>query len=68
LVGKVLLQAAIAMSDEEGFKGRIGLHSLPQAETFYSNIGMTNCGIDVSYENLRYFEMTPEQAAAFIQG
>jgi hypothetical protein len=68
LVGKVLLQAAIAMSEEEGFKGRIGLHSLPQAETFYLNIGMTDCGIDLGYEKLRYFEMTPQQAAAFIQG
>jgi hypothetical protein len=68
MVGKVLLQAAIELSDDEGFKGRIGLHSLPQSETWYSNIGMTDLGKDVAYLNLRYFEMTPEQATAFVQG
>jgi len=52
LVGKVLLQAAIELSDDEGFKGRIGLHSLPQSETFYSNIGMTDLGKDTAYLNL----------------
>jgi hypothetical protein len=68
LVGKVLLQAAIELSLDEGFKGRIGLHSLPQSETWYVNCGMTDLGIDADYQKLRYFEMTPEQAAAFTQG
>ena len=27
---------------------------------------MTDLGIDPDYEGLRYFEMTPEQARAFI--
>lgn len=27
---------------------------------------MTDLGIDVGYQNLRYFEMTPKQADAFI--
>ena len=52
----------------EGFKGRIGLHSLPQSNNFYANkVGMTDMGQDEEYQNLRYFEMTPEQAEAFIE-
>jgi len=66
LVGKVLLRAAINQSREEEFKGRLGLHSLPQAETFYSNCGMTDLGIDENEEELRYFEMTEEQANEFM--
>ena len=50
------------------FHGRIGLHSLPQANDFYANTcGMTDLGADRDYNGgLRYFEMTPEQAQAFI--
>jgi len=66
-VGSILIRAAIALSQEEEFKGRIGLHSLPQANGFYANTcGMTDLGVDPEYEGLRYFEMTPEQAEAFI--
>ncbi len=44
-----------------------GLHSLPQANGFYANTcGMTDLGPDPGYDNLRYFEMTPEQAQVFI--
>jgi hypothetical protein len=67
-IGSILIRAAIARSHEEGFKGRIGLHSLPQANNFYGNTcGMTDLGVDPNYEGLRYFEMTPEQAEAFIE-
>lgn len=66
-VGTVMLTAAVALSNEEGFKGRIGLHSLPQADAFYRKIGMTDLGPDPSYQNLRYFEMTVEQACAFFE-
>ena len=66
-IGSVLIRAATALSHEEGFKGRIGLHSLPQASSFYANTcGMTDFGIDPDYQGLRYFEMTHEQAVAFI--
>jgi len=66
-VGSILMRAAIALSEEEGFKGRIGLHSLPQADKFYiKSCGMTCLGQDPRYHNLRYFEMTPEQAQEFI--
>lgn len=66
LVGRVLIATAVNLSVAEGFRGRIGLCSLPQAETFYANnCGMTDHGIDAK-ERLRYFEMTPDQAAAFL--
>lgn len=66
--GSILIRAAIEYSKLEGFKGRIGLHSLPQANDFYANkVGMTDMGQDPDYQNLRYFEMTPEQAEAFIK-
>lgn len=66
-VGSVLIRAAVALSHQEEFRGRIGLHSLPQANSFYANTcGMTDMGQDPDYQNLRYFEMTPEQADAFI--
>ena len=66
-VGSALLTAAVALSDEEGFRGRLGLHSLPQADAFYRKIGMTDLGQDSAYQNLRYFEMTAEQARAFLE-
>src|SRR5271156_6187957 len=67
-VGSALITAAVALSDEEGFKGRLGLHSLPQADAFYRKIGMTDLGPDPAYQNLRYFEMTVEQARTFLEG
>jgi hypothetical protein len=68
LVGSVLLATAIHLSFEEEFQGRIGLHSLPQADAWYRNAcGMTDLGPDASAHNLRYFEMTPRQAAEFLQ-
>ena len=67
-VGSILMRAAVELSKEHEFKGRLGLHSLPQANGFYANVcGMSDLGPDASYEGLRYFEMTPEQAEAFIE-
>lgn len=66
-VGTILIRAAIELSKQEEFKGRIGLHSLPQSNGFYANsCGMTDLGADQEYQGLRYFEMTPDQAEAFI--
>lgn len=66
--GTILINAAIQQSILEGFKGRIGLHSLPQANNFYANAcGMTDLGQDASYENLRYFELAPENAQRFVE-
>jgi hypothetical protein len=68
-VGRVLLTAAISLSFEEECEGRIGLHSLPQSESWYRDCGMTDIGLDPNYYPkypLRYFEMTEAQARAFI--
>ena len=66
-VGSILIRAAIALSENLEFHGRIGLHSLPQANSFYAKTcGMADLGADPSYENLHYFEMTPERARAFV--
>jgi len=65
--GSILIRAAIELSKQEGFRGRIGLHSLPQANDFYANrVGMTDLGSDEKYGGLRYFEMTQEQADKFV--
>ena len=67
-VGSTLIIAAIALSRANEFKGRIGLHSLPQAHQFYTDrCGMTDLGPDPKYQNLRYFEMTPDQATKFLE-
>lgn len=66
-VGSILIGAAINLSLERGYKGRVGLHALPQAIGFYSKSGMENLGKDPEYENLCYFEMTPENASEFLK-
>lgn len=69
LVGTVMIAAAIQLSIDEGNQGRIGLHSLPQADTFYRNqCGMTDLDRDASKQNLVYFEMTEAQAVQYMQG
>lgn len=68
-IGAVLMQAAVAISYEEEYHGRVGLHALPQSEKFYrDDCKMTYCGIDASYQNLPYFEMTRENALRFTSG
>ena len=64
-VGRVMLATAIAYSEDLGFNGRIGLHSLPQSVVWYSAAGLTDGGHD-QVKDMRYFEMTEQQAATFI--
>jgi len=67
-VGTVMIAAAVELSRELGYRGRIGLHSLPKAERFYRDAcGMTGLGMDTAHENLMYFEMTGNQAERFRQ-
>lgn len=65
-VGSVFMHVAIQLSRDEGFRGRIGLHSLPQSEAFYRRIGMLEFGPDATKQNLTYFEMTSAIADAFM--
>jgi hypothetical protein len=66
-VGTRLVEAAVRQSIEEGFKGRVALHSLPTSEHFYvDGCKMTPVGRDLGKQNLLWCEFTPEQAQNFI--
>lgn len=68
-VGRVLFTMAVSLSFDETFDGRIGLHSLPGAETFYRNtLTMTDLGEDPAYHDLRYFELSATQARQYVAG
>jgi hypothetical protein len=68
-VGSRLFEAAVLQSEEEGFKGRLGLHSLPGSEGFYiKECGMTPVGRDPHKQNLLWCEFTPEQARRYLAG
>lgn len=64
--GRILIATAISLSVSEGFEGRIALHSLPQSESWYREVGFTDVEFDY-LKKLRYFEMTAVQAAAFVE-
>lgn len=67
-VGPAMIDVAIQLSVHEGFQGRLGLHSLPQSDAWYRDkCKMTDLGRDAHKQNLRYFEMTPQQAKAFLE-
>jgi len=55
-VGSLLIQIARQVSQDYGWQGRIGLHSLPQSEGFYRRAGLDDLGVDANYGGLRYFE------------
>ncbi len=55
--GMILFDRVVQRSIDEGFRGRVGLHALPQAEAFYRDkCGMTPLGHDASKQDLMYFE------------
>jgi hypothetical protein len=65
-VGLTLLAAAMELSLDLGFKGRVGLHSLPTSEWWYDKYGITCCGPDNNKQDLKYYEVTPEFARDFL--
>jgi hypothetical protein len=66
-VGVRLFEAAVRFSLTEGFGGRVGLHALPQAEDFYGRAcQMTRVEPDPNVQGLWWFELTAEQARAFL--
>jgi hypothetical protein len=65
-VGTVLIAEAIRLSLEMGLHGRVGLHSLPQAEAFYTRCRMTKVGPDLRYYDLTYFEYTGQLASDWL--
>jgi hypothetical protein len=68
-IGSLLIEQAIELSRLLSYEGRIGLASLKQAEPFYRNCGMTDCGLEQFGAGIyRYFEMTARQANRFVEG
>ena len=66
-IGIRLIEAAILFSQQEGFDGRVGLHSLPQSESFYEGTCyMTRGELDPLCEGLRWFELTSQNAKKFL--
>lgn len=67
-VGVRLIQAAAQLSIDEGFSGRVGLHSLSQSTPFYTNAcEMQALGADARYHDLDYFELTAVKAAELLK-
>ena len=67
-VGPALIGAAVSLSINDGFKGRIGLHALPQSASWYRDrCKMTDLGPDAGIVGMHYFEMTEVQALAFLK-
>jgi len=68
-VGLQLVELAVRWSEDLGFRGRVGLDSLPQADAFYAGpCGMTDLGPDPKYTpHLRYFEFDELQARRFLE-
>ena len=69
VVGVSLYAAAVHLSKDAGFEGRVGLHSLPHPKTeqFYQ----TTCRMlplqrDKAKQDLLYLETTPELAELFL--
>lgn len=68
-VGVVMVTEAILLSQEESFEGRIGLHSLPQADGFYSRTcSMIDLGPCDMKGGMHYFEIDPRGASAWLSG
>lgn len=67
-IGSVLFREAVKQSIDEGFHGRVGLHALPQAETYYEKVcGMTAIARDPIKQNLLYFEFSRGRAQKFLE-
>jgi len=68
-VGVRLFEAAVQFSKAEGFFGRVGLHSLPQSESFYEGTcRTTRLAPDQAAQGLVYFELTRKSAEEFLEG
>ncbi|KAM3096139.1 hypothetical protein ACKFKF_23410 [Phormidesmis sp. 146-12] len=55
-VGRILFKFAQYRSEELGYGGLVGLHSLPRSEPFYRKMGMLDGGTDAERGDLTYFE------------
>jgi hypothetical protein len=67
LIGFRLIEFAVRFSINEGFHGRVGLLSLPQAEEFYEE----KCGMvrvpNAGQHGMAWFEFSRKRAAEFLE-
>jgi hypothetical protein len=54
--GSALIEFSIRRSEELGYDGRVGLHSLPGSRSFYARSGFIDLGADQAEGGLHYFE------------
>jgi hypothetical protein len=69
-VGSHLLDAAVKLSVDLEYGGRIGLHSLQRSEGFYRRLRMTPVEVEQQDRHARglwYFEFTRQQAEDFLR-
>jgi hypothetical protein len=67
-VGLRLMWAATRLSRERGHECRVGLHSLPQSESFYEGAcRLTAVGQDPRYNGLMYYEFTAAGGAEYLR-
>ena len=66
-LGNILMRRVIQRSFELGFKGRVGLNALPQANDFYgARLGMS-CIKATKIDDLDYFELSEVSALELIK-
>ncbi|MBL9129526.1 MAG: hypothetical protein JNL97_17880 [Verrucomicrobiales bacterium] len=66
-IGSVLFRQAVLESIDNESYGRVGLHALPSAASWYRDkLGMVSYGIDADHEGLEYFENTNRLALDFL--
>jgi hypothetical protein len=61
-VGPILLRMAIEQSYAKGWHGRVGLHALPQAASFYLSQGLQWVRNDRDKQGLPYYELSAAEA------
>lgn len=67
-IGPHLFERAVRQSFDDGFEGRVGLHALPQSESFYAGAcRMAVLGADEEHENLTYFELSRDNALRILE-
>lgn len=64
-LGQLMLRFACQRSRQRGYDGRIGLHALPGAESFYRSLGFSMPICPNEYKEL-YFELEAGAAPAFL--
>ena len=64
-LGPIMLRIACELSDQAGYGGRVGLHSLAAAENFYRRIGFRGLDCPNEYNEL-YFELDEFGAEALL--